>query len=141
MNNPKPLEAAEMVATADRLRRAVRDESSWRYVCWLAAMAPTTLLYLVGLAVVRTDTDALVISGVFGACVFGLAVALLPGVRVNKAGFPRRWVTAMVAWGIAFAVTMVLGLLLFRGELAFWLPAAVITALPLALGARAEARA
>lgn len=138
---PTPLEAEELIATADRLGRAVRDGSSWRYVSWLAGTAVANLMYLTALGVVGTDTAVLVISAAFGVCLLGLSLALLPGVRVNKAGFSRRWIAAVVGWGVAYALTMGLGVVFFRGELAFWLPAAAISTLPLVLGARAEAKA
>ncbi len=105
-------------------------------------MAVATLMYGTGLGLAGADDDAVgVVSGVFGVCLAALSFTLLPGARVSSAGFGRRWVRAVAGWGVLYAAMMVLGLNLFRGDLAFWLPAAVAAALPLALGARAEARA
>ncbi len=139
---PTPHEAAGLVATADRLEATVRGAAGWRYIAWLTGMAVATLQYGVGLGVAATDDRAgLGLSAAFGACVAVLSLTLLPGARVNRPGFGTRWVRAVVPWGMLFAAMMVLGLLVFRGEVGFWLPAAVLTALPLALGARAESRA
>ena len=140
-SRPDATEAAHLVATAERLGRAVRDGSSWRYVAWLTGMAAADVGYLAALGVADADPDVLVVSLAFVASVAGLSLGLLPGARASSAGFSRRWVTAVAAWGALYAVALVVGLLAFRAEPAFWLPAAVVTALPLVLGARAEARA
>ena len=138
---PSPHEAAALVGTADRMSSAVRGAASWRYVAWLTGMAVATVMYLVAMGLVDGDTEVLVLSVPFAASVAVLSVALLPGSRVSTVGFGRRWVGAVVGWGLLYAASMLLGLLVFRGEVAFWLPAAFVTALPLVLGARAEARA
>lgn len=135
----QPSEAADLVATAERLQRAVRDGASWVYVSWLAGLAVANTMYLTGLGVAgHHDPSVLVVSLAFGVCVAGLSLGLLPRARVSSAGFPRRLAAAMVGWAVVFAVLITVGLLFFRGELAFWLPAAVVVALPLVLGVRAE---
>jgi hypothetical protein len=137
-----PTAAADLLATADRLQRAVHDGGgSWVYVSWLVGMAVATAMYLSGLGVADTDRSVLVISVVFGVCVAGLSLGLLPRARASRVGFPRRWVASVVGWGVLYAASMLLGLLFFRAEPAFWLPAAALSALPLVLGARAEAAA
>jgi hypothetical protein len=133
--------AAELLATAERLRRAVRDGGSWVYVSWLVGMAVATAMFLAALAVSASDAAILVVSAAFAVCVAGLGLGLLPRARVNRAGFSRRFALAVVGWGALFAAAVVVGLYAFRGEPAFWLPAAVVVALPLVLGARAEAAA
>ena len=138
---PGPHEAARLVQTADHMHTAVRGAASWRYVAWLTGMATTTLMYLTGLGLTEEDRTVGVLSAAFGLCVVTLSLTLLPGARVASAGFGRRWVRAVAGWGVLYSAAMVLGMTVFRGELAFWLPAAVLAALPLALGARAEARA
>jgi hypothetical protein len=141
MTAPDASTAADLVASADRIGRAVRAGASWHHVTWLTGMAVADALYLAGLGTAADDRAVLVLSLAFAACVAALSVGALPGARVTKAGFPRRWVAAVVGWGVLFGAAMWVGLLLFRGEPAFWLVAAPVTALPLVLGARAEARA
>lgn len=138
---PTPSEAARMVADVDRIAVAVRTADAWRYVAWLVGMAVATVMYLTGLGVSGHDESLIVAtSGVFALCVAALSIGLLPGSRVTSAGLGRRWTAALMSWGALFAVVMVLGLLLWRGDLAFWIVGAVLTALPLVLGARAELR-
>jgi hypothetical protein len=71
----------------------------------------------------------------------GLTVSFMTGVPLTSVGFSRRWAAAMLSWGAVFGVTLVVGLLFFREEPLFWFPAALACAVPLLLGARAEARA
>jgi hypothetical protein len=139
---PTPHEAAGLVATAGRLEATVRGAAGWRYIAWLTGMTVATVQYGVALGVAAVDDPAgLSLSAAFLVCVAVLSLTLLPGALVNRPGFAARWVRAVVPWGLLFAAMMVIGLLVFRGEPAFWFPAALVTALPLALGARAEARA
>lgn len=130
-----------MVADVERIGTTVRTADAWRYVAWLVGMAVATAMYLTGLGVSGHD-DTLVVatSGVFALCVAVLSVGLLPGSRVLSAGLGRRWTVALLGWAALLAAVMALGLLVWRGELAFWIPGAVLAALPLALGARAEMR-
>jgi len=138
---PTPGEAARMVADVERIGTAVRTADAWRYVAWLVGMAVATVMYLTGLGVSGTDEPLiLATSGVFVLCVAALSVGLLPGSRVTTAGLGRRWASALVGWAVLFAAVMVLGLLVWRGELAFWIPGGILAALPLVLGARAELR-
>ncbi len=138
---PSPHEAADLLGTVDRVHARVRGAASWRYVGWLSGMAVATVMYLAAMGLVGSDTEVLVLSIPFAVCVAGLSVTLLPGSRVSSTGFARRWITALVSWGVLYAASLVIGLSFFRGVVAFWLPAAIVTALPLVLGARAEARA
>lgn len=139
---PTPYEAAGLVQAADRMHTAVRGASAWRYVAWLSGMAVATLMYFTGLGLLGEDDRGVgVLSIAFGLSIAVLSLTLLPGARVSSAGFARRWAQAVLGWGVLYAAGMLLGLMVFRGELAFWLPAAVLAALPLVLGARAEARA
>lgn len=145
MTEPTPDEAARLVRTADRLGSAMRNADRWRPVAWLTGMAVATVLYLggLGIAVDGTavdDTAVLVHSGLFGACVAVLCVALLPGARSTPAGFPRRFGLSVGTWGLVFGVVLAVGLLL-PGGIGFWVAGALAAAVPLVLGVRAEVRA
>lgn len=135
-------EAANLVATAERLQNAVRG-ASWVHVSWLVGWAVASFMYLTALGAIgyRDNRAVLVVSLAFGVCAVGLCVGLLPRAKVIRVGFGRRWTLAVAGWGVLYAVTMIVGLLVFRGELAFWLPMAVLSSVPLVLGARAEIRA
>lgn len=137
---PSPHEAADLLDAADRMHAMVHGAASWRYIAWLTGMAVATVVFLTAMGLVDGDTEVLVLTAPFVLCIAVLSLTLLPGSRVSSAGFGRRWVGAVVGWGVLYGATMTLGLNVFRGEVAFWLAAAVVTAVPLVLGARAEAR-
>lgn len=138
---PTPGEAARLVADVDRIGAAIRTADAWRYVAWLAGMAVATVMYATSLGVAGTD-EALIVTAsvVFALCVGALSACLLPGSRVTTAGLGRRWTVALLSWGALFAALMTLGLLVWRGEPAFWVPGGIVAAVPLVLGARAEIR-
>lgn len=142
MSNPTASQAAKLVAQSERLEAHVRASASTRFMAWLVGMAAATPSYFVGLAVAGTDVTGIVASSVvFAAIVVALSVFLLPGALVASRGFAIRWGIAVGVWGGLFGLAVGLGLPLFPGVLWFWIPAGVLTAAPLAIGARAEARA
>ncbi|WP_345712016.1 hypothetical protein [Kineococcus glutinatus] len=141
MSTPTPAEATALLEKAGAAGRRVRAGSGSRTGAWLTGMAAATWGYLTALGVAGgSDERVLLVSAVFAATVLLLSLGLLPGVRVNRAGFGRRWVGAVVGWGVLYAAALVLGLVLMRDTLAYWPAAGLVAALPLALGARAELR-
>ena len=139
-SEPGPALAADYLATDARMAAAVRA-TSLRYVGWLLAFAALNVMYLTALGLHTEDGPVGWLTGAYLLCTAGLTVSFLSGVRLTSAGFDRRWVRALLAWGALFAVVLVVGLLAFRGQPAFWLPASLVCAVPLVLGARAELRA
>ena len=142
MSEPEPgaLLAADHLATHARMQAAVRA-ASLRYVGWLIAFASLNVVYLTGLGVLTDDRSVLWLTAAYLVATAGVTVGFLAGVQLTPSGFSRRWVRALVSWGAVFAGVLVLGLLVFRGEPLFWFPASLVAAVPLVVGARAEARA
>jgi hypothetical protein len=142
VSNPTSSEAAELIARSERLAAQVRTSSSARFTAWLVGVAAATPLYFVCLAVTGDDVAGTVASSVvFAAILLSLSVSLLPGVLVASRGFAARFGIAVGVWGGVVGLAVGLGLALFPGALWFWIPAGAIAAAPLAIGARAEARA
>ena len=142
MSQPEPgaLLAADHLATHARMQAAVRA-TAFRYVGWLLAFAALNVVYLTGLGLLTDDASVLWLTAAYLLCTAGLTVGFLAGLPLTPSGFSRRWVRALLSWGAVFAVVLVLGLLFFRGQPLFWFPASLVSAVPLVLGARAEARA
>lgn len=134
-------EAARLVADAERARAAVLAGAGPRHAAWLVGMAVLTPSYYAGLGVAAAEPEVLVVSLVFAGLVGALSLSLLPGARVARLGLPRRFGLAVGGWGLLFGLTLPAGLLAFPAEPAYWVPAGLLTALPLALGARAEGKA
>ena len=137
---PGPAVAADYLATDARMAAAVRA-ASLRYVGWLLAFAALNVMYLTALGLHTEDGPVGWLTGAYVLCTAGLTVSFLAGVRLTSVGFERRWVRALVTWSAVFSVVLVVGLLLFRGQPAFWFPASLVCAVPLVWGARAELRA
>ena len=139
MSDPHPPagSAADLLAVDARMQAAVRSAAG-RYAGWLVAFAATNVMYLTALGLVRDDGDVGWLTGAYLVCVAGLCLAFFRGARITAAGFSRRFSRAMLSWGAVYGATVLLGLLFFRAEPAFWVPAALLCAVPLLLGARAE---
>jgi len=141
MHPPTPDEARALLRSSATSAAAVRDIGGNRHAQWLTGHAVAVFSYFAALATADQDVEVLVPSLAYAAALGVLSVTLLPGATVSKSGMGRRWLRALLWWGAVYAACMVVGLYLFRAEPAFWLPAAVVTALPLALGALRENRA
>ena len=139
-SEPTPAVAADYLATDERMAAAVRA-GALRYVGWLLAFAALNVMYLTALGLHTEDGPVGWLTVAYLLCTAGLTVSFLSGARLTSRGFDRRFVRALGVWGAVFAVVLVVGLLVFRGQPAFWLPASLVCAVPLVLGARAELRA
>ncbi|MCU1418054.1 MAG: hypothetical protein JWP32_2228 [Schumannella sp.] len=81
------------------------------------------------------------VSVVYAAVLLAISVLLLPGALVASRGFAVRWGIAVGIWGGILGLAVGLGVPLFPGALWFWIPSGFLTAVPLVIAARAEARA
>jgi cation transport ATPase len=138
---PTPDEARALLGRSTSVAAAIRSAGQNRHAQWLTGMATASFMYLVGMGIASTDAEVVVISMGFVAAVAALCLALLPTAPVAKIGMRRRWVWSLVIWGALFAAAMSVGLLGFRAEPVFWAPAALVVALPFAIGAAREGRA
>lgn len=139
-----PDEAAASLHAHQQLRAHIAAGSA-RYVAWLFGMASASLLYLFALGTHRAtgpdaDVAAIVaLSVCFAVWVGLLSVLLLPGGRVRSRGFEQRFGLALGAWGLVFGLGLGLGLGFELPALFFW-AAAVISVIPLLIGAMQELR-
>jgi hypothetical protein len=138
---PTPDEARALLRSSASAASAVRDIGGNRHAQWLTGHAVAGFSFFAALATADEDVEALVASLAYALALAVLSATLLPGASVTKTGMGRRWTTAMLVWGAVYGTCMIVGLVAFRAEPAFWVPAAVVTALPLAVGALRENRA
>ena len=132
--------AARLVADADRLAGSV-DAAARGYARYLLGLGTVTAAWFVALGLVGASDRGVLITGVgFGLAVAALSVGILPRVPASRRGFARRWVASMAGWAVTLAVTLTVGLLVFRPDLAYWLVAAPLAAAPALIGALAERR-
>ncbi|KLN36531.1 hypothetical protein FB00_01385 [Cellulosimicrobium funkei] len=130
---PSPAEASSALADASRLAASTRARA-WRWV----------RLYLTGWAAASVCLVlALGLGGRAGFVVGMSAWALLVTVGVTwaarqgamVAGARPRLALGAGAWAVVYGATLFVGLDRFAGEVAFWVPAALVSAVPLLLAA------
>ena len=138
---PTPEEARGLLGSSTSAAAAIRGAGQNRHAQWLTGMATASFMYLVAMGIAATDPDVLVASLAFAFAVAALCLTLLPTAPVAKSGMKRRWLRSLIAWGLLFGIAMPVGLVVFRAEPLYWAPAALVVALPLAIGAAKEGRA
>ncbi|MDP3949355.1 hypothetical protein [Microbacterium sp.] len=142
MKVPTVSDATTSLAEAERLATRVRSTSSPGFAAWLGGVAVASIFYLTGLGVAGDDELGIVVlSCVLGASLLALSVGFLPGARIATRGFGLRWGLTLGTWGLVFGAVLGFGIPFFSGELWFWIPGAIASAAPLAIGAVWEARA
>jgi hypothetical protein len=139
--SPTPDEARQLLAMTTGAAGALRAAGQNRHAQWLTGLATSTFMFYIGLSTVPDDGPALLLCGAYMATCVALSVALLRGAPVTKEGMGRRWVSAIRGWGVAYTVTLIVGLTWLRESVLFWLLAAVVVTAPLAVGAWREGRA
>ncbi len=135
--NPGVHDARKALLGASAARERLAGRSRWMtpYFALFAAasFAMVVTVGLGGLLGVTVATPAFLV-------VVGLLVAWAMRQGVFGAGWGRLHVTVFVVWGVLWMTTAFVGLYLYQGEPAFWLPAAVIDATPFLVAALVSSR-
>jgi hypothetical protein len=139
--NPTPDEARQLLALTAGAAGSLRAASENRHAQWLTGLATSTFMFYVGLSTIPDDGPGLVLCGAYMATALLLWIALLRGAPVSKEGMGRRSAAAMGGWGVAYGVTLFVGLTWLRESALFWLVSAFVVSAPLAVGAWREGRA
>ncbi|GGX72248.1 hypothetical protein [Streptomyces hiroshimensis] len=130
--------AATALARAQALDSTVRSGSRWfvRYQ-WLFGCAAAVAVLACGL--IDGPAGAIVFAVLWVAAVTTLAV-WANRQPVSRHGLGRRHHVMIAAWGLLHAAVITPGTIWFRGDLAWWVPGAVVVALPGLVGAWREGR-
>ena len=112
--NPTPDEARQLLAMTAGAAGSLRAAGQNRHAQWLTGLATSTFMFYIGLSTIPDDTGGLVLCGAYMLTAAVLAFALLRGAVVTKEGMPRRWWVAIRGWGIAYGVTLIVGLTWLR---------------------------
>lgn len=122
--------ASLLGATAARGRLAGR--ARWTRPFYLVLAAGTSMVMLS--AGLTDETTVLVVTAAFLVVVAVMVVRVVRQGVVPR-GFARLHVTAMVVWGVLYAAALQMGMFVFPGVAAFWLPAVAVVAAPLVVAA------
>ncbi len=135
--NPGAHDARTALLGASTARERLAGRSRWMTLYFAlfaaASFAMVVTVGLGGLLGVTVATPAFLV-------VVGLLVAWAMRQGVFGAGWGRLHVTVFVVWGVLWLATAIIGMYLFQGEPAFWLPVAVVDAAPFLVGALASSR-
>ena len=132
MDDPTNTEVEVALADAHTASAALAARGNWlRTYLLVFAAGSVTVVLLIGLEGRRGATIA--------TTLWLLLVAVMSWwgarQRVIPRGHKRRTLLAFGGWGVLYGATLLIGEYLFAGQPAFWVPAAAITAIPLALAA------
>ncbi len=123
--------AAASLAEADRVAGRMRKD--------VVAMSVAVGAFGIGSAAAMILIGLVGMTGSVGAIVAGtilLIASMIPlqvvaaTARSRTAGFSRHYLTAIAAWGVVYMAGMIVGGFVFPGVAAFWIPAALLSAVP-----------
>ncbi|MGG2465936.1 hypothetical protein ACO0M4_40285 [Streptomyces sp. RGM 3693] len=131
-------DAAAALAQAEALGSRVRKSTKW-YVRYqvLYGFAAGLLVLFIGL--VKAPYGVAIGSVLWVAAVSGLSIYAARQ-RVARRGFGVHRDILIVTWGLLYAAVLVPGMMFFQGVAAWWVPGAVVVALPGLIGGYLEAR-
>lgn len=138
---PTPEQAAAALALAQQHRSSVaKPVIAVRVAMAGFAMASAAALLIMGLV----DGIGSVIGStamLFGAIIALLTVAAPAQKKVREKNFTRRYLVAILSWGVIYAATVWAGISFFPGAPLFWIAGAVLSAVPAAWFALSQASA
>lgn len=132
-------DAANALARAEDLDAAVRRESRW-YVRYLVAFGIATVPAVTWAGFISGPRSAVAFTVVWVGFVVGISVLYAGRQRVARRGYARLHFTWLAGWLAAYCAVLFPGVAWFHGELAWWLPGAVVVSLPCFVAAYLEAR-
>ncbi|GGI47415.1 hypothetical protein BCL57_002112 [Agromyces flavus] len=129
---PDAATAAAHLREAAAAGRTVAVQGSASASAWLTGLAAASAMYLFSLGWFERSDEGpiLALSLAFAAVLGVLSIVHLRRLRAASLGFSRRFGMAVGGWGIAFAVSLALGLLLYPASPVFFALAAIATAVP-----------
>lgn len=142
MTEPTGSHAEASLADARRLTANVQARAVERLIAWLVAVAVASGFYLTGIGVTGDGwVGVTVLSAVLGTAVVSVTAVFLARDVVADQVHLRRWRRTVLAWMLVLGAALGIGLPLFPGQLWFWIPAALASVMPLAVGIVLERRA
>ncbi|UQA93861.1 hypothetical protein [Streptomyces halobius] len=131
-------DAAAALARAQRLGSTVRNGSKW-YVRYQVIFGCAAAVAVLAIGLVRHPYGLAAGMGFLGLAITGLSVyaARQP---VARRGFARWHVGMIIAWALLYPAVLIPGAVWFEGVAAWWVPGAMVVALPGVIGGYLEAR-
>ncbi|MCR2784022.1 MULTISPECIES: hypothetical protein [unclassified Microbacterium] len=123
-----PQDAAATLAQTDRLAAKMSKDVYAMRVAMVSLSAATAFgLLIIGLV----PSIGAIIAGTAAIVAATVPVSLVGATaRARDRAFSRRYVLTIGCWGLLFAATIVIGMLLFPHVWGFWIPTAILCAIP-----------
>ena len=138
MTVPSPQHAAALLAEAADAEARVRRAAGPAPSGFLLVLGAASAGYFLAQPIAGSERGVLAATAVFVLAVVGAAVALLVGQRATRRGFSQRFGLVMGAWGAVFGVGLAIGITRSPYSWGFWVPLAVLVAVPCLVGAWRE---
>lgn len=120
--------AAATLAEADRLAAKMRKDVYAMRVAMTSLAAATAFgLLVIGLV----PSISAIIAGTVAIIAASVPVSLVGATaRARDRAFPRRYLFTIGCWGLLFAAAIFIGMFHFPQMPGFWIPAAILCAIP-----------
>jgi hypothetical protein len=129
MTDLSPGHAAAALAGVDQAAAAVRRHSAWAVRAFTAYAIGTLIFFPAGGLL-----SAVVVNVAWAVFLLSLLAYARPR-RVFGRGFRRLYLTTAAIWTVLWVGLTVLGHAAFPGNVAYWLVAGVVVAIPMAVAA------
>ncbi|MGW9078392.1 hypothetical protein [Streptomyces kronopolitis] len=131
-------DAVAALARAQELRSTVRDGTRW-YAWYQVVYGIVAAVMMLSIGLISRPYGVAIGCGVWTSAIAGLSVYVARQ-RVTRLGFQRRHAGLLLAWGLLYGGLLSAGLIWFPGVVAWWVPGALLVALPGLIGGYLEAR-
>ncbi|MFF8787246.1 hypothetical protein [Streptomyces sp. NPDC015125] len=131
-------EAAAALDRAQKLSSTVRAGARW-YVWYQLIYGCASAVLVLSIGLLGRPYGVAIGIGLWCATITGLSVYVARQ-RVARRGFGVRHGVLIASWGLLYGAVLAPGTIWFPGVLAWWVPGALVVALPGLVGAYLEAR-
>lgn len=123
-----PQDAATILAETDRLAAKMSKDVYAMRVAMVGLAAATVFgLLIIGLV----PSIGAIIAGTVAIVAASIPVSLVGATaRARERAFSRRYLVTIGCWALLFAMTIVIGMFLLPQVWGFWIPAAILCAIP-----------
>lgn len=125
--------AQDLLGTAERLAQRSRRAARW-YAVYLLLYGVGTFALALLIGIVPGPLGVGIGMGVWLVLLVGLTVYQRRQQALIKR-FARLHLIVIATWATLWVITVVVGTVVFVGDLTWWVPAGVVTALPALVGA------
>lgn len=130
--------AVAALARAQELRSTVRDGTKW-YAWYQVIFGSAAAVMVLSIGLISKPYGVAIGCGIWITVIIGLSVYAARQ-RVARLGFQRRHAGLIIAWGLLYGGVLSAGLIWFPGVVAWWVPGALLVALPGLIGGYLETR-